>query len=220
MISYIQKIELDYALMIVHSKHDFMKIILATNNPHKVQELNSLLATSQHHIHPQSDFNVTPIDETGLTFVENAILKARHACEQTKLPAIADDSGLEVDTLHGKPGIHSARYAGETANAQDNIDKLLSQLQGIPPEKRRARFQCVMVFMLHATDATPIICQGTWEGQILCKPQGTMGFGYDPIFYLPTFKCSAAELPLEVKNRISHRGQALIKLQSILQNLK
>lgn len=158
---------------------------------------------------PQSELNVTAIEETGLTFVENALLKARHACRETGLPAIADDSGLEVAALNGAPGIYSARYAGPNATAKNNIEKLLSILKNIPEERRQANFHCSLVYLSHTTDPTPLICEGTWHGRILNMPQGNHGFGYDPIFYVPDQHCSAAELDLEVKNRFSHRGQAL-----------
>ncbi len=157
---------------------------------------------------PQSDFGVPDADETGLTFVENAILKARNAAAHTGLAAIADDSGLEVDHLNGAPGIYSARYAGGGGSAANNA-KLLEALSGVDEARRSARFQCVLVYLRHADDPTPIICQGTWEGRILPTLQGDDGFGYDPLFYVPDEGCSAAELPAERKNTLSHRGQAL-----------
>ena len=159
---------------------------------------------------------VPDIEETGLTFVENAILKARNAAQHTGRPAIADDSGIEVDALNGAPGIYSARYAGIGASDQANLEKLLTELGDLPEEKRTARFQCLMVYMRHANDPTPLICQGSWEGRILFKPQGENGFGYDPVFYVPTHDCSSAELPADVKNSLSHRGQALSKLLAAL----
>ncbi len=161
---------------------------------------------------PQSDFDVPDADETGLTFVENAILKARHAAQLTGLPAIADDSGLEVDALNGAPGIYSSRFAGGGASDADNLQKLLAELKEVPEDQRTARFQCLMVFMSHAEDPTPLICQGSWEGRILFAPQGENGFGYDPLFWVPGEQCTSAELPSELKNRLSHRGQALQKL--------
>ena len=188
------------------------EIILASSNPGKVREINQLLAGLDLHVQPQTDFGVPDIEETGLTFVENAILKARNAAQHTGLAAIADDSGIEVDALNGAPGIYSARYAGIGANDQANLEKLLTELGDLPEEKRTARFQCLMVYMRHANDPTPLICQGTWEGRILFKPQGENGFGYDPVFYVPTHDCSSAELPADVKNSLSHRGQALRKL--------
>ena len=158
---------------------------------------------------PQATFNIEDADETGLTFVENAIIKARHASAIAELPAIADDSGLEVDALKGAPGIYSARYSGEGATDEKNLLKLLGALKDVPEEKRTARFQCVLVYMRHAEDPTPIICQGTWEGIIITKPQGENGFGYDPIFYVPEYDCTSAQLSSEQKNKLSHRGIAL-----------
>jgi len=192
------------------------EIILASSNPGKVREINQLLAGLDLHVQPQTDFGVPDIEETGLTFVENAILKARNAAQHTGRPAIADDSGIEVDALNGAPGIYSARYAGMGASDQANLEKLLAELGDLPEEKRTARFQCLMVYMRHANDPTPLICQGSWEGRILFKPQGENGFGYDPVFYVPTHDCSSAELPADVKNSLSHRGQALSKLLAAL----
>ncbi len=186
-----------------------MKIIFASNNSGKILELTALLKPFNIEIIPQALLHVNDISETGLTFVENAILKARHACHQTGLPAIADDSGLEVFSLHGAPGIYSARYAGKNASSKDNIDKLLSELQNIPDVERMARFYCALVFMQHEKDPTPLICEAEWRGMILTQPSGNEGFGYDPVFYDYAEKCSAAELSLEKKNRISHRGKAL-----------
>ncbi|MCK5480759.1 MAG: XTP/dITP diphosphatase [Gammaproteobacteria bacterium] len=188
------------------------EIVLASSNQGKVREINQLLAGLDLHVQPQTDHGVPDIEETGLTFVENALLKARNAAQHTGLPAIADDSGIEVDALNGEPGIYSARYAGKGASDQANLEKLLTELGDLPEEKRTARFQCLMVYMRHANDPTPIICQGTWEGRILFKPRGENGFGYDPVFYVPTHDCSSAELPADVKNSLSHRGQALRKL--------
>ncbi len=196
------------------------RIVLASNNAGKVREIGQLLASQQIEIIPQREFAVEDIEETGLTFVENAILKARHAAEQSGLPAIADDSGIEVDALKGAPGIYSARYAGEGADDQANNDKLLQELEGLPDEQRSARFQCLLVYMRHAADPTPLICQGTWEGRILTAPQGDNGFGYDPLFWVPTEGCSSAELDPEVKNRLSHRGQALRLLLTNIANLQ
>ena len=183
------------------------KIILASNNSGKIRELQN--AFSQFQIIPQSELNVSEIPETGFTFVENALLKARHACEITGLPAISDDSGLEVAALHGKPGIYSARFAGTDANAQKNIQKLLADLEGVPDEKRKARFYCVLVFLAHADDSTPLICEGTWNGTILTHPIGKNGFGYDPVFFDANENCSAAQLSLQKKRILSHRGKAL-----------
>ena len=192
-------------------------IVLASNNGGKVRELTELLAGARIRIVPQGDFGVPEADETGLSFVENAILKARNAAQHSGLPAIADDSGLEVDALHGAPGIYSARYAGAGASDADNVVKLLHALESVPEAERTARFQCVMVYMRHAADPTPLICQGTWEGRILFAPQGENGFGYDPIFYVPAQGHSAAELESAVKNGLSHRGQALRQLRRLLE---
>jgi XTP/dITP diphosphohydrolase len=188
------------------------EIILASSNQGKVREINQLLTGLDLHVHPQTEYGVPDIEETGLTFVENAILKARNAAQHTGLAAIADDSGIEVDALRGEPGIYSARYAGEGASDQANLEKLLTELGDLPEEKRTARFQCLMVYMRHANDPTPLICQGTWEGRILFEPRGKNGFGYDPVFYVPTHDCSSAELAADIKNSLSHRGQALRKL--------
>ncbi|OUS32688.1 non-canonical purine NTP pyrophosphatase, RdgB/HAM1 family [Thalassotalea sp. 42_200_T64] len=188
------------------------KIVLATGNKGKVKELSELLTAHNIEIVPQSDFNVTEVAETGTTFVENAIIKARHAAKITGLPAIADDSGLEVDHLLGAPGIYSARFAGENADDADNNAKLLSALDGIAAKQRTARFQCVLVYMRHADDPTPIICQGTWEGEIITEQHGDQGFGYDPLFWLEEYQQTSAQLPRDLKNQLSHRGQALQKL--------
>lgn len=192
------------------------RIILASNNHGKVTEINKLLVEQQIEVIPQQALDISEVKETGLTFVENAILKARHAAGQSGLPAIADDSGIEVDALMGAPGIYSARYAGAGCDDQENNIKLLQALGELPQEKRTARYQCVLVYMRHAKDPTPIICQGTWEGVILSSPRGDNGFGYDPLFYLPERGCSAAELGVEEKNHLSHRGQALQKLLTAL----
>jgi XTP/dITP diphosphohydrolase len=192
------------------------KIVLASGNKGKVREINQILAGLALEVVPQTEFDVPEIEETGLTFVENAILKARNAAQHTGLPAIADDSGLEVDALKGAPGIYSARYAGEDASDEQNLVKLLNTLEGVPEAQRSARFQCLMVYMDHELDPTPIICQGTWEGRITMAAQGENGFGYDPVFYVPSHDCTSAELSAEEKNRLSHRGQAL---QLLLQAL-
>ena len=191
-------------------------VVLASANPGKVREIHQLLAGLDLNVVPQSDFNVPEAEETGLSFVENAILKARNAARHAGQAAIADDSGLEVDVLHGAPGIYSARYAGRGSSDSANLTKLLADLAGTPEAARGARFQCVMVYLRHEFDPTPVICQGTWEGRILFEARGTNGFGYDPVFYVPTHHCSSAELPAEVKNNLSHRGQALRKLVAAL----
>ena len=188
------------------------QIVLATGNLGKVREINELLADHDIEVIPQSAFSVPVAEETGLTFVENALIKARNAALHTGLPAIADDSGLEVDALLGAPGIYSSRYAGAGASDRDNLEKLLAELADLAVEQRSARFQCVMVYMRHHLDPTPLICQGTWEGHILFAARGSNGFGYDPVFYVPSHDCSSAELPPQIKNRLSHRGQALRKL--------
>jgi XTP/dITP diphosphohydrolase len=191
-------------------------VVLASNNAGKVREFNALLKGIDFEVVPQSQFGVPEAEETGLTFVENAILKARNAANHSRCPAIADDSGLEVDALDGAPGIYSARYAGPGAGDVANLEKLLAMLADVPEQKRNARFQCVLVYMRHALDPTPLICQGTWEGRILTSPRGTNGFGYDPVFFVPTHNCSSAELSPDTKNSLSHRGQALQKLLAAL----
>jgi len=189
-----------------------MKVVLATGNQGKLAEFRQLLAKLDMTVVPQSDFAVPDVPEDGLSFVENAIIKARHAARITGLPAIADDSGLEVDALDGAPGIYSARFAGDDATDEKNNLRLLSLLQDIPEPQRTARFQCLLVFMRHAEDPTPVICQGTWEGRIAFAPQGDNGFGYDPLFYVPDRNCTSAQLDKTEKNRISHRGRAMAKL--------
>jgi XTP/dITP diphosphohydrolase len=186
-----------------------MKVVLASNNKGKLRELGELLADHHMQIVAQGEFGIPDAIEDGLSFVENAIIKARHAAALSSLPAIADDSGLEVDALNGEPGIYSARYAGEGGGDAANNRKLLEALAEVPDDQRSARFQCVMVFMRHAKDPTPLVCQGSWEGRILREPQGANGFGYDPLFWVPGENATAAELPAEVKNAQSHRGKAL-----------
>lgn len=193
---------------------NFNEIVLASGNPGKIREIQAILA--EHPIIPQSAFNVVDAEETGATFVENAIIKARNAALYCKLPAIADDSGLVVDALHGAPGVISARYAGVGASDQDNLDKLLRELQGVPEQQRTARFICVMVFMEHANDPCPVIAQGVWEGRILEHAVGENGFGYDPVFWVPEQNCASAQLSATVKNLLSHRGKALKTLTALL----
>lgn len=190
------------------------RAVLASNNPGKLRELRAVLDTHGVELLPQADFKVGEVAETGLTFVENALIKARHACLHSGLPSIADDSGLEVDALNGEPGIYSARYAGVSGNDTDakNNARLLRELEQVAEEKRTARFQCVIVYLRHDKDPTPLICQGAWEGRILFGERGSNGFGYDPLFYVPTHDCSSAELDPSVKNSLSHRGQALRQL--------
>lgn len=192
------------------------KIVLASGNAGKLREFQQLLAGAGFEVVPQSSFSVSNADETGTTFVENAIIKARHACQQTGLPAIADDSGIEVDALNGRPGVYSARYSGEGATDASNNQKLLQELTGVPAEQRTARYHAVLAYMRHADDPTPILCHGTWEGIILTEPRGDGGFGYDPLFFVPTHNCASAELDKAEKNRISHRGKAM---QELLQKL-
>ncbi len=190
------------------------RLVLASGNVKKIKEIQAILA--EYPIVTQSAFNVPEAEETGATFVENALIKARNAALHCNLPAIADDSGLIVDALNGAPGVISARYAGVNASDQDNVQKLLHALEGIPTEQRSARFICVMVFIEHAADPCPLIAQGVWEGQILTKTIGDNGFGYDPVFWLPTQHCTSAELSPAVKNALSHRGQALTQLSALI----
>jgi len=192
------------------------KIVLASSNPGKLRELGQLFAHLDITLVPQSEFDIQDAEETGKTFVENAILKARHAAGLSGLPAIADDSGIVVDFLGGAPGIYSARYAGEGATDQANLDLLLNRLAEVPEPQRSARFKCLMVYMAHFEDPNPLIAEGTWEGRILFAPRGKNGFGYDPVFYVPTHNCSSAELPSETKNALSHRGQAVRGLIELL----
>jgi len=185
------------------------RIVLASDNAGKIREIQALLAGLDMEILPQSAFVTEGAEETGLSFVENAILKARHAAQASGLPAIADDSGLEVDALGGAPGVFSARYAGEGAGDAANNEKLLRELEGVEDGARAARFRCVMVYLRHAADPSPVIGEGVWEGRILRTPRGGGGFGYDPLFWVPGHGCASAELPPEEKNRLSHRGIAL-----------
>lgn len=194
-------------------------IVLASSNVGKLTEIKTILSPYSYQLHTQSEFSVSHADETGLTFIENALIKARHACEQTGHMALADDSGLEVDALQGAPGIYSARYAGKHGDNAANNAKLLEALKSVPEEQRQARFQCVIVLMRHSHDPTPIICQGSWHGSIAFSPAGAGGFGYDPLFYLRQHDCTAAELASEVKNQISHRALALQQLTSELKKL-
>jgi len=192
-------------------------IVLASGNPGKIREIQAILQHRQ--ILPQSQFQIEEPEETGSTFIENAIIKARNAALHSGMPAIADDSGLVVDALDGAPGVISARYAGIGATDQANLDKLLLEMQAIPDEQRTARFICVIVYMRHAQDPTPLIAQGAWEGKIMRSAQGHHGFGYDPIFWVEAHQCASAQLPPEVKNAISHRSQALQALSRQLAQL-
>jgi XTP/dITP diphosphohydrolase len=189
-------------------------VVLASGNSGKLRELEKVLAPLGVKLKPQSDFDVPEAEENGLSFVENAIIKSRAAALHTGLPAIADDSGLEVDYLNGAPGIYSARYSGAGDHA--NNVRLLEELGATPEALRSARFHCVLVYMRHALDPTPLICQASWEGYILFEPRGDQGFGYDPLFYVPEHNCSSAQLPPEIKNRISHRAKASVLLFNAL----
>lgn len=194
------------------------KVVLATGNAGKVRELADLLGDFGLDVVAQTELGVESAEETGLTFIENAILKARHASQVTGLPAIADDSGLAVDVLGGAPGIYSARYAGVDASDQQNLEKLLATLKDVPDDLRKARFHCVLVYMRHAEDPTPLVCHGCWEGQITREAAGQGGFGYDPIFFVPSEGKTAAELTRDEKRAISHRGRALKLLLEAMKN--
>ncbi len=189
-----------------------MKVTLASSNKGKLAEFQQLLSGLNFDVVPQSEFQVPDAIENGLSFVENAIIKARHASKLTGLPAIADDSGLEVDFLNGAPGIYSSRFSGENATDEKNNQRLLSLLQEAEENERTARFQCLLVYMRHPEDPTPIICQGTWEGLITLNPEGDNGFGYDPLFFIPEFNCTSAQLEKTQKNKVSHRGKAMAQL--------
>ncbi|MBU1311942.1 MAG: RdgB/HAM1 family non-canonical purine NTP pyrophosphatase [Gammaproteobacteria bacterium] len=195
-------------------------IVLASGNKGKVTELSQMLAPFKLQVIPQTELGVSDADETGLTFIENAIIKARHAALATGLPAIADDSGLAVDALDGAPGIYSARYAGEAASDSANIDKLLLALKDVPAGQRGAQFHCVLVYLRHAEDPTPLVCHGVWHGSITQQRAGCAGFGYDPVFYVATEGCTSAELSRERKQQLSHRGKALAQLLNLLQQSK
>jgi XTP/dITP diphosphohydrolase len=188
------------------------KLVIASNNKGKIAELTDLLAPLGLQPVAQGELGVSEAEEPAVTFVENAIIKARHAARVTGLPALADDSGLAVDALDGRPGVRSARFAGEEATDNDNVEALLAALKDTPEAERSAQFHCVLVYLRHADDPTPIICHGRWPGRILAEPRGQGGFGYDPVFLVPEHGCSAAELTREQKGRISHRGRALVSL--------
>lgn len=193
-----------------------MRIVLATSNAGKLREFRDLLMPLGFEPLPLAQFTTINADETGLSFIENAILKARHAARAAELPAIADDSGIEVDALEGEPGIYSARYAGSGASDQANLDKLLKAVQGVPEAQRTARYQCALAYLRWPMDPSPLICQASWEGRIILAPRGAGGFGYDPIFEVTGRGLTAAELSAEEKNRISHRGKAMQELVSQL----
>lgn len=185
------------------------KIVLASGNLNKVREINALLSNTSYEIIPQSEFNVIEADETGTTFLENALIKARNAAQHTKYPVIADDSGIEVDALDGKPGVFSSRYAGQNASDKDNLNKLIKNIKRLDPKDCHARFICSMVFLENMNEKDPIVVEGVWEGYVVVNPCGKNGFGYDPIFYIPSLGCTSAELSDDKKNELSHRGQAL-----------
>ncbi len=194
--------------MLLH-RNNKRKFVLASSNQGKIEEFNELLAGLAIELIPQSAFGIDDAEETGLTFIENALIKARQASKLSGLPAIADDSGIVVPALNGAPGVYSARYAGEHGNAKSNVKKLLADMENIPDEQRQAAFHCTLAFLLNETDPTPIICEGKWHGSILHAPQGENGFGYDPIFYVASENVSVAQLSAELKNEMSHRGIAL-----------
>lgn len=188
------------------------RLVVASSNPGKLRELLQLFDSTEYELHPQSEFAVPEVAETGTTFVENAIIKARNAAQHTGLAALADDSGIEVDALDGAPGVYSARFAGVAASDAENNALLVEKLYAMPDSPRSARYRAVIVFMRNSTDPSPLICEGCWEGEIILEPRGKGGFGYDPYFYLPDHGCTSAELRAEHKNKLSHRGQALRKL--------
>ena len=194
-----------------------MKVVLASNNPGKLRELDAVLSPMGWELVAQGELGVPEAEETGTTFEANALLKARHAAARTGLAALADDSGIEVDALNGRPGVYSARYAGPECDDEANNRLLLQELEGVPEARRGARYQCVIALVRTAEDPDPLIAHGAWEGRILEAPQGHNGFGYDPLFYVPTHGCASAELDPEVKNGISHRGIALRALAEHLQ---
>lgn len=191
-------------------------VVIASDNQGKIREIGSYLDAFSLKLLPQGHFSIPPAEETGLSFIENALLKARHAAHFSQTPALADDSGLCVDALQGAPGIYSARFAGLNASDAANIEKLLEVTSELKPTQRKASFYCALAFVRHELDPVPILCVGKWDGELLSAPQGTKGFGYDPIFYVPEMHCSAAELDPAVKNKMSHRGKALKKLVSEL----
>ena len=195
------------------------QIVLATSNPGKIAELQTLLSPLPIEWIPQTQFNIPDIEETGKTFIENAILKARHASKLSGLPALADDSGLVVDALDGAPGVYSARYAGKHATDEERIQKLLEEMRDVPPTDRGAAYHCVLALVEYEDDPVPLICHGIWEGSILTEPHGKNGFGYDPIFYVPTHRKSAAELSNAEKNSVSHRGQVVDQMLEVFHSM-
>ncbi len=193
---------------------------MASGNPGKLREFSQLFSPYQVRVLPQSAFAVPAVEETGASFVENALIKARHAAALSRCPVIADDSGIEVDVLNGEPGVYSARYAGKDATDSDNLQLLLRNIAAAEAREPAARFRCVIAYLRGAGDLEPLIAQGVWEGHIVDKPAGNNGFGYDPVFYVPTQGCTSAQLPPEVKNAISHRGQALQNLVELMKQAK
>lgn len=192
------------------------KLVIASGNQGKLRELAALLQPLDYEVHTQAEFNVPEVPETGTTFVENAIIKARNAAQHTGLPAVADDSGIEVDALDGAPGVYSARFSGDGATDDRNNALLVEKLRDVPENQRSARYRAVIVYMRHADDPSPIICEGSWEGSIVLEPTGDGGFGYDPYFWVPSHGCTSAQLSADEKNALSHRGQALRELVSKL----
>jgi XTP/dITP diphosphohydrolase len=192
------------------------RVVLASGNAHKLREIGEILAPSGIELVSQTALGIAAVDETGRNFVDNALLKARHAAAQARLPAIADDSGIEVDALAGRPGVHSARYAGPRASDEQNLKKLEQELALVPNDRRGARYVCAMVYVRYATDPSPIVCEGHWAGRIAPERRGGNGFGYDPVFFVPDLGLTAAELDPGVKNALSHRGQALRALVAAL----
>ena len=192
------------------------QVVIASSNKGKLKEFSQLFASTGISLLPQSHFNISSADETGLSFIENAIIKARHASSASALPSIADDSGIVVDALNGAPGIYSARYAGINATDADNIARLLDFMKSVPADQRGASFYCSLVYLRYAEDPMPVICHGQWRGIITETVSGKEGFGYDPVFYIPEKKCTAAELPLPVKNQISHRAQAMSVFKNMI----
>lgn len=199
---------------------DALKIVLATSNAGKIKEIRALSKQLPIEWVLQSEFNIPDAEEIGKTFIENAISKARHAAKLSGLPALADDSGLVVDALNGAPGVYSARYAGKNATSIERNQKLLIEMKNVAEEDRTAAYHCVLALVEYENDPAPLICHGIWEGSILFEPRGTKGFGYDPIFYIPTHDCSVAELSEAEKNKISHRGQVMEQLMSLFRELE
>jgi XTP/dITP diphosphohydrolase len=201
------------------TKKNNMQIVLASSNPGKIAEIRLLAKELPIEWISQSDFNIPDAEETGKTFIENAILKARHASKLSGLPALADDSGLVIDALDGAPGIYSARYAGINATSEERNQKILNEMRDVKEADRTASYHCVLALVEHENDPVPLICHGVWEGSILFEPRGNNGFGYDPIFYVPTHNCSAAQLSTAEKNRVSHRGQVMEQLIEVFESI-